>query len=101
MPAACMCSALITVACGAAAACCAVPTVIFISTSSACSALHAWPGVGAGVQMAEAVPDAYLPEYDIEEEENADVRLGRYARDHLVLRDAEFYEDERDHFGDH
>jgi hypothetical protein len=51
--------------------------------------------------MAEAVPDAYLPEYDVEEEENADVRLGRYARDHLVLRDAEFYEDERDHFGDH
>ena len=28
------------------------------------------------------------------------VRLGRYARDHLVLRDPEFYEDDRDHFGD-
>ena len=50
--------------------------------------------------MQEVVPDAYLPEYDIEEEENPDVRLGRYARDHLVLRDPEFYEDDRDHFGD-
>jgi hypothetical protein len=28
--------------------------------------------------MQEAVPDTYLPEYDIEDEENADVRLGRY-----------------------
>ena len=29
----------------------------------------------AGVQMAEAVPEAYLPEYDIEEEENPEVPL--------------------------
>ncbi len=52
------------------------------------------------MQMAEAVPDTYLPEYDIEEEENADVRLGKYACDHMVVRDTEFYEDDRDHYGD-
>ena len=50
------------------------------------AAAHAWlPGCAAGVQMQEAVPDACLPEYNIEEEENPDVRLGRCARDHLVL----------------
>ena len=32
--------------------------------------------------------------------ESAEVRFGRYARDHLVLRDPEFYEDDRDLFGD-
>lgn len=54
----------------------------------------------AGVQMHEAPPDTYVPEYDIEEEENADVRLGKYACDHLVVRETEYYEDDRDHFGD-
>ncbi len=51
----------------------------------------------AGVQMAEAVPDSYLPEYDIDDaEENPDLRLGRYARSHLVVRDREddFYDDD-------
>ncbi|EIE27745.1 class I RPD3 type histone deacetylase protein [Coccomyxa subellipsoidea C-169] len=52
------------------------------------------------VQMHEAPPDTYVPEYDIEEEENADVRLGKYACDHLVVRETEYYEDDRDHFGD-
>ena len=47
--------------------------------------------------MAEAVPDSYLPEYDIDDaEENPDLRLGRYARSHLVVRDREddFYDDD-------
>lgn len=51
----------------------------------------------AGVQMAEAVPDSLLPEYDIEDaEENPELRLGRYAREHLVVRDREqdFYDDD-------
>ncbi len=50
--------------------------------------------------MHEAPPDTYVPEYDIEEDENADVRLGKYACDHLVVRETEYYEDDRDHFGD-
>ncbi len=52
------------------------------------------------MQMHEAVPEMYVPEYDIEEEENADVRLGKYACDHLVVRETEYYEDDRDHLGD-
>ena len=47
--------------------------------------------------MAEAVPDTLLPEYDIEDaEENPELRLGRYAREHLVVRDREqdFYDDD-------
>ncbi|CAL8463701.1 g3235 [Coccomyxa elongata] len=52
------------------------------------------------VQMHEAVPAQYVPEYDIEEEENADVRLGKYACEHLVVRETEYYEDDRDHYGD-
>ncbi|KAK9836274.1 hypothetical protein WJX81_001417 [Elliptochloris bilobata] len=49
------------------------------------------------VQMAEAVPDSYLPEYNIDDaDENPDLRLGRYAREHLVVRDREhdFYDDD-------
>ena len=38
--------------------------------------------------MAEAPPEALLPEWDVDEEEAAEERLGRYARDHLILRDA-------------
>ena len=51
----------------------------------------------AGVHMAEAVPDTLLPEYDIDDaEENPELRLGRYAREHLVVRDREqdFYDDD-------
>lgn len=47
--------------------------------------------------MAEAVPDTLLPEYDIDDaDENPELRLGRYAREHLVVRDREqdFYDDD-------
>lgn len=50
----------------------------------------------AGVQMHEAVPATELPEYDIEEDENPIVRLGKYACGHLVVRGPEYFEDERD-----
>ena len=37
-----------------------------------------WSGLSAdaGVQMAEAPPEALLPEWDVDEEEAAEVRLG-------------------------
>lgn len=54
----------------------------------------------AGVQMREVPPPAYIPEYDIEEEGDPDVRLSQYARDHMVVRDNEFFADERDQFGE-
>ena len=40
----------------------------------------------AGVQMREAPPPAHIPEYDLEEEGDPDVRLSQYARDHCVVR---------------
>lgn len=39
--------------------------------------------------MAAVPPDLYLPQYNIEEEQDPDERLKSYARDHLVLRDTE------------
>ncbi|KAK9815875.1 hypothetical protein WJX72_011119 [[Myrmecia] bisecta] len=52
-----------------------------------------------GAQMAELPPDAYIPEYDFDDEDNPDARLSQYARDHLVIRDTEFFEDDRDNYG--
>jgi len=46
--------------------------------------------------MHEAVPATELPEYDIEEDENATVRLGKYACGHLVVRGPEYSENEQD-----
>ncbi len=40
----------------------------------------------AGVQMAEVPPPTHIPEYDLEEEGDPDVRLSQYARDHCVVR---------------
>jgi hypothetical protein len=45
-----------------------------------------------GVAMQGRPPDSYLPEYDVEEEDNPDMRLGKYAKDHLVVR-PDFYDD--------
>ncbi|CAK0785511.1 hypothetical protein CVIRNUC_008721 [Coccomyxa viridis] len=50
------------------------------------------------VQMHEAVPATELPEYDVEEDENPVVRLGKYACGHLVVRGPEYFDDERDHY---
>ena len=49
--------------------------------------------------MHEAVPATELPEYDVEEEENPTVRLGKYACGHLVVRGPEYFDDERDPYG--
>jgi hypothetical protein len=54
----------------------------------------------AGVQMKQAPPPAYIPEYDIDEEGDPDVRLCQYARDHMVVRDNEFFASEADQFGE-
>jgi hypothetical protein len=37
--------------------------------------------------MAAIPPDAYLPQYSVEEEADPDERLKQYARNHLILRD--------------
>ncbi len=68
-----------------------------VSRARAPAGTSARAAARAGVQMAEAVPDSYLPEYDIEDaDENPELRLGRYAREHLVVRDREhdFYDDD-------
>ncbi len=58
------------------------------------------PLASAGVQMREVPPAAYIPEYDLEEEGDPDVRLCQYARDHMVVRDSEFFANDRDQFGE-
>ena len=50
--------------------------------------------------MKEVPPPAYIPEYDIDEEGDPDVRLSQYARDHMVVRDNEFFAGEGDQFGE-
>ena len=47
----------------------------------------------------EAVPATELPEYDVQEDENPVVRLGKYACGHLVVRGPEYFDDERDQYG--
>lgn len=39
--------------------------------------------------MSAVPPDLYLPQFNIEEEQDPDERLKTYARDHLILRDSE------------
>ena len=48
--------------------------------------------------MHEAIPATELPEYDVEEDENPVVRLGKYACGHLVVRGPEYFDDERDQY---
>jgi hypothetical protein len=50
--------------------------------------------------MKQVPPPAYIPEYDIDEEGDPDVRLSQYARDHMVVRDNEFFASEADQFGE-
>ena len=50
----------------------------------------------AAVQMQYAPPSANLPEWDIEEEEDPEVRLTAYARDHRLLEDMGDYFEEED-----
>ena len=50
----------------------------------------------AAVQMQHAPPSANLPEWDIEEEEDPEVRLTAYARDHRLLEDMGDYFEEED-----
>jgi len=66
------------------------------SANQICQQIHRQPSACAGVQMHEAVPATELPEYDIEEDENPTVRLGKYACGHLVVRGPEYFENELD-----
>ena len=43
----------------------------------------------AGVQMSAMPPDAFLPAYNVVEEQDPDERLKEYCRSHLLLRDRE------------
>ena len=42
-----------------------------------------------GVQMSAMPPDAFLPAYNVVEEQDPDERLKEYCRSHLLLRDRE------------
>ena len=42
--------------------------------------------------MAAAPPDALLPQYNIDDVDT-DSRLGTYARNHLVVREQDYFED--------
>lgn len=49
----------------------------------------------AAVQMHEAPKQEWLPEWDVEEEEDPDVRLTAYAREHHLMDDmAEYFDDD-------
>ena len=50
----------------------------------------------AGVQMKEMPPASYLPQYQPPDDDNPDIRLTQYARDHLVVRDNEMFDDKND-----
>lgn len=56
-----------------------------------------------GVQMHELPPDTLVPDFQIPDPADAeppDVRLSQYARDHLVVKENELYESDRDQFGE-
>jgi hypothetical protein len=54
--------------------------------AAACAAAHPW----------------HRPRcrYELEEEEQPEERIGRYVREHCIVRENELYEDEHDHYGD-
>jgi hypothetical protein len=41
-----------------------------------------------------------LCRYELEEEEQPEERIGRYVREHCIVRENELYEDDQDHYGD-
>ena len=53
--------------------------------------------------MHELPPSSLVPDYQIPDPvdvEPADVRLSQYAKDHLVVKENELYEDDKDQYGE-